>query len=218
MSATHQTTVNGNGQQLRDKVTFATNVPQKLTLEFDPPSEPRAGRFGDQYMYFFAGGKIAWFDPPVHAQIVASGAQAGEEIEICKRETRKGTRKTTAWEVSVCGAEDEPDWGAPHSEYDPDYAPDAKPPARREPAPVSKPSLSSAVPSGPVAQPLQAAAAASLTLGQALILAIDAVEEASRHAIKKHDWDEGLRLGEDAIVKLAITAFIQAQGGKQARI
>ena len=54
-------------------------------------------------------------------------------------------------------------------------------------------------------------------LAQALILAIDAVEIASAHAIKTHDWSEGLALGEDAIVKLAITAYIQSQGGKQAR-
>jgi len=53
-------------------------------------------------------------------------------------------------------------------------------------------------------------------LAQALMLAIDAVEEASRHGMKKYDWDEGLHLGEDAIVKLAITAYIQSQGGNAA--
>lgn len=203
MPATHPSTngatsANGSMQPLREKVVFATNTPQRLTLEFDPPSEPRAGRFGDQYMYFFGGNKIAWFDPPVHAQIVASGAHAGEEIEICKREVRKGNRKHATWEVILLNS-DEPDFGQPHAEYDPDFAPDAQPPKA-------------------AAVPAAAAVAQSvLTLGQALILAIDALEEANRYARDKYEWDEGLALADETIVKLAITAYIQAQGGKQAR-
>lgn len=210
----HTATNNGNGHngasQLREKINFATNVPQRLTLEFDPPEEPRAGRFGDQYMYFFGGSKIAWFDPPVHAQIVASGAHAGEEIEITKRETKKGNRKHVTWEVVLIAPEPE-EFAGPHTSYDPDYAPHAQPPARNtpptQPAPVASPAAAAAAPPQPQANPL----------AQALILAIDAVEIASQHGRQAHDWDEGLALSEDAIVRLAITAYIQSQGGKQAR-
>jgi hypothetical protein len=195
-------TANGNGSQpLRDKVQFATNVPQKLTLEFDPPDDPRAGRFGDQYMYFFGGSKIAWFDPPVHAQIVQSGAGAGEEIEICKRETKKGNRKSVKWEVVLLNAQEPGEFEGPHTEYDPDHAPEAKP----VPAPAKTAAPAPAAIAAPEPNPL----------AQALILALEAAEIADNTA-RRQGW-ESFALNNDQIVKLAITAYIQAQDGKAAR-
>jgi len=104
---THSNT-NGGGAAApqREKVTFATNVPQILTLEFNPPTEARDGRFGDQYMYFLGDGKIMWADPPLHEEIVRSGAKAGSEIGICKRELRNAGRRHIQWEVGL--VEEEP--------------------------------------------------------------------------------------------------------------
>jgi hypothetical protein len=99
---------NGGGAAApqRDKVTFAINVPQVLTLEFNPPTDAREGRFGDQFMYFLGENKILWADPPLHEEILRSGAKAGSEIGICKRELRNAGRRHIQWEVGV--VEDEP--------------------------------------------------------------------------------------------------------------
>jgi hypothetical protein len=223
MASTNQTHANGsNGDRpLRDKIDFRTNVPQRLTLEFDPPTEAREGRFGDQYMYWFGGNKIAWFDPPVHAEIVASGALAGEEIEICKRETKSGNRKTTRWEVVVLN-QDYSDAQAeaaaaaslksqlgedPFAPWDP--APGRAPMPPMPPATATPAAATPATPKQPA--PRQATTTPSANpLAQALILAIDAVEEANQYGHDKHGWDEGLA-GDELIVKLAITAFIEGR-------
>jgi hypothetical protein len=190
---------NGASAPLREKVQFATNVPQTLTLEFDPPAEPREGRWGDQYMYFFAGGKIAWFDPPVHAQIVASGAGAREQIEICKREVKTGNRKTTKWEVVLLNAQEPGEFEGPHTEYDPDYAPEAKP----VPAPAPAPAPAAIAAPAPEPNPL----------AQALILALEAAEIADDTA-RRLGW-KSFALNNDQIVKLAITAYIQEKEASQ---
>jgi hypothetical protein len=212
-NGTHTNGTAASSAPLRDKVQFATNVPQRLTLEFDPPDEPRAGRFGDQYMYFFGGQKIVWFDPPVHAQIVASGAHVGEEIEITKREVKKGNRKHTTWEV-VCLNQDYDEAQAEAAaaasirnqlgDTDPFAPPTHRPPVE---VPAKRNGNGWPAPEAPNANPL----------AQALILAIDAVEIANQYGHDKHQWDEGLALGDETIVKLAITAYIQSQGGKQVR-
>ena len=224
---------NGSDRPLREKVEFRANKPVVVTLEFNPPTEPRAGRFGDQYMYFFADERIAWFDPPVHALIVQSGARVGSTIEIEMQEKKKGNRKSTDWVVTLLDADEpahEPDtWVDRRQQAREDEAADEAAAARRlghtigettaTPAP-SKTPAAAPVPAKTTQQqqaPSQPIAPSANPLAQALILAIDAVEIANQHGVTAYDWDEGLQLGDEAIVKLAITAYIQAQGGKQAR-
>lgn len=95
----------------REKVSFQTNIPVLVQLEFDPPTQAREGRFGDQFMYFLAENRIMWVDPEVHQEIVRTGAAAGSELAICKRELRNAGRKHIQWEVVL--QQEEPAQPAP---------------------------------------------------------------------------------------------------------
>jgi hypothetical protein len=81
----------------RTKVNFEMNVPQVVTLEFNPPQEPRDGAWGPQYMYFCGDHRIGFFEPAVHAQIVALGAVAGSVVAIVKRRDGRKNR----WDVNL---------------------------------------------------------------------------------------------------------------------
>jgi hypothetical protein len=120
-----QQTNGGASAPQREKVTFSTNTPVLVQLEFDPPTQARAGRFGDQYMYVLAENRIMWVEPEVHQEIVRTGAQAGSELAICKRELRNAGRKHIQWEV---------------------VTQEEEPPQEPPPAPAPRPAASAAAP------------------------------------------------------------------------
>src|SRR5579871_526024 len=124
-----------NGSGLREKVAFETNTPVLLRLDYDE-GKLSPGKFGDQYQCTFDNGaKIAWLDPEVHALIIQTGARAGDEIAITKREVRDGNRKRARWEVEK--VEDEAN-AAFEAEYDArnnTRRPAAPKPAAQQPAP-----------------------------------------------------------------------------------
>lgn len=98
---TSATATNGrtaSGSAAREKVTFPANVTQFVTLEFDAPQEV-AGRGGPQAQYFLGSQRIMWLDLEVAQAITATGARAGDEVAITKRETLAGGRKSIQWEV-----------------------------------------------------------------------------------------------------------------------
>jgi hypothetical protein len=166
-------------QPQRERVTFALNIPQLLVLEFNPPTEPREGRYGDQFMYFFAGEKIAWFDPPVHAAIVATGAQAGDAIAVTKRESREGNRRRIEWDAQIVQNEPADAIAAALTTPAPPTPANGNPrPAAPAPAPT---------PTTPTPRPESHSLAD--TLFGALCTAIDAAALAERYAAEK-----GLRL------------------------
>ncbi len=91
----------------RQKVTFDLNTPQLLTLEFDPPSQAREGKWGEQYMYWLAEEKTLWAEPLLHAKIKATRATAGDQILITKRKQKtQSGGYTVAWEVQRVTAQD----------------------------------------------------------------------------------------------------------------
>jgi len=186
---THSNT-NGGGTAapLREKVMFQTNIPQAVTLEFDPPTAAREGRFGDQFMYFLGDGKIMWADPPLHEEIKRSGAKAGSELGICKRELRNAGRRHIQWEVNTIEEE-----------------PQQPPPAPRPPAaaPAARPTRSAPRETAP--PPIRAGneRIAGNLMAAALREAIEACDLASFDA------------RPEDIRALAITIYINATGGKK---
>jgi hypothetical protein len=118
----------------REKVEFPTNQPVLLRLDYDE-GKLTAGRFGDQIQRTFDGGKkIAWLDIDVDTLILESGAKAGDEIAIQKREAKgPGGRKKVSWEVERVQEEPEP----PPAPAARDARPTAAPLPQR--APVSAP-------------------------------------------------------------------------------
>lgn len=191
-----------NGTGLREKVNFEVNVPQALILEHDD-GVPSQGRFGDQYMYTFAGQKIAWVDPEVRDLILRARAGAGDQIAVCKREARDGHRKRVLWEVEKI--EEEPP------------APPTQPPAphastmRPAPANGSAPEAHQAI--APATGAPASGPAGLLTV--AYRASIDAAIDATAYASQR-----GLKLALDAgdIRAAAISLFIHLSGRSTAAL
>ena len=90
----------------REKIEFPTNTPVVLKLDWDEGTL-KPGRFGDEYMYVCDNdARIMWVKPELHTLIQQSGARAGDEIAITKREVKDGSRRRTQWEVEK--VEEEP--------------------------------------------------------------------------------------------------------------
>ncbi len=110
------TPTNGNGRSQREKVLFPVNEPVVLTLDYDH-GELSPGKWGDQYMWGFDDHtRVAWLDPDVDALIRKSGAKAGDQIAVCKREVRSGSRKRVQWEVERIDDETGMPTGEPHQD------------------------------------------------------------------------------------------------------
>jgi hypothetical protein len=158
----------------REKVTFDPNVPVTVTLEFDGGKQVQ-GRYGPQFLYWLDGQRSMFVDANVHEQIKASGAAAGDTLEI----TRRKTGRTEEWEV--VHIVDEPQATAP-------------PPAtRRQSSPA--PAAAAAPAPRPAQQPAPAPITRATTdLTAAFCQAIDALTEAreyGRRAGLDLRWDTG---------------------------
>ena len=170
----------------REKIDFEPNLAVEVTLEFDG-GKPVAGRNGPQYLYWVDGGRSMFLDPAAHEQIQATGARAGDKLEITK--TLRG--RSIGWEV--VHVVDEPNT----------YT--AAPPAAR-PRPASSPAAAPA----PTA-PAREINAYTVQLVTAFHTAIDALIEAQRYA-KTQGLD--LPITADAIRSTAISVFIdRCKGG-----
>jgi hypothetical protein len=194
------THTNGGGsaapQQQREKVSFSTNIPVLVQLEFDPPQQARAGRFGDQFMYFLADQKIMWVEPEAHAEILRAGAVAGSELAICKRELRNAGRKHIQWEVVLQQEEPEPRQPA-HT----------APPAAAEAfarAATPRPAASAAAPRS---APRTSRPVTELVAGNLMTAALRQAMEACEQA--------GFEARTEDVRALAITIYIAATGGKK---
>jgi hypothetical protein len=83
---------------MRDKVTFATNVPQEVVLAFDEGKEIN-GQFGDSVMYTLEGERVMFVPPIVRDRLDKLGVGRGDPVVICKAERVNGTRRRVEWKV-----------------------------------------------------------------------------------------------------------------------
>jgi hypothetical protein len=212
----------------RDKITFSPNLPVIVKLDFNPPNEPRPGKFGDQYMYTVnddAG--IMFLDPAAHQLVVATGAKAGDEVAITKAVRTDGGKRFTEWQVARVDDQ---------TEQQPPGAPVAPPPIVSQPrtaahaasSPATAPSpKANAHPfapdqlNAPASDPEPAAAAAQARPGAAMPLeknplwpalttAIDAAAAAELHA---HRRGLALRFSGEDVRAMALTLYIDAKRG-----
>ena len=197
---------------MREKIEFPTNTPVLVTLDFNE-GILKPGRFGDEYQYVVnqdAG--IFWAKPELHQLIEKSGARAGDDIYITKREVRDGNRKRVQWEVAR--AEEEPVVAA------------AAPP----PAPVAKLNGTHAEAATPRTQPQAAPRLAEQLceahreancqlcgqqqpinpLSQALRMAIDAAVEA-----REYSNTRGIQIGFAVEDIRAMAATMLINGGRR---
>lgn len=146
--------VNGNsyqeGRAPRGPQQISNGTREKVS--FDPPRVPVflrpekiglevEGRNGPQFLWLFEGNLIAWFDPPVHAEILACLEVSGASELAITKHVRKGT--PPRFEVQAVreeseSAEDEPPSAPPLRSQPRAAAPPARPapPARSAPAPA----------------------------------------------------------------------------------
>jgi len=70
-----------------DKVKFEQNIPQSVTLRH-PAGKIVTGRFGDQVYYSLEGGQCMYLDLDVAQKINMLEPQPGENVVICKRNSK----------------------------------------------------------------------------------------------------------------------------------
>jgi hypothetical protein len=182
---------------LREKIAFQANMPTLLTLDHSD-GQPCAGRFGEQYMYTFDGGKkIAWLDPDVRKAILATGAGAGDQIFVTRNETREGNRKHVTWNVER--VEDEPAQAPAR-------------PASKPPATCTRPGPDAPRPTASAPQASSSNGAARAALADALAIAIDVAAEAEQLASRK---GLAVRFQAEDIRALALTVYIGSSRGER---
>jgi hypothetical protein len=200
--------VNGSAP-MREKVEFPINTAVLLKLDYDD-GQLKAGRFGDQYQYTFDGStRIAWLDPEIRDLILQTGAKAGDEIGITKRETKTGSKRRVNWEVQK--VEEDHQHGA-NGAYNAELT-------ARDARETKRPQLTSAPKPAPAARPKQipidnAREEQALLHAQLFADCITAAVHAALTSIEEHQnfdlpWDK------DDIRAIATTIYINRCGGRK---
>ena len=198
---------NGNGQIIR----FRTNMPVEVPGIKYPGGRPVQSQYGDQVLITFVDGTKAYLPSIVDARIKELGLKLAEPFVICRREVTEGRRKLIRWEVqrpladqlqmSIDQARD-------------DHKVTLTVPENQTPRQVdSAPAAANPMPRKENQTQINATPAPAVTangMTNALKFAIDAAVEATAYAQSK-----GLALAfdSDSIRTLAVTVFINAQGG-----
>jgi hypothetical protein len=184
----------------RQKIEFEPNIPVSMTLEFDG-GKPVAARNGTQYLYWVDGQRSMFMDEEPHQMIQATGAKAGDTLEICK--TLQGRK--VGWEVVHVVDEPAPPADEHSRTTSQPMSRKASTPTRPDPQPARPAAASQPAP--------QVITATTAALTSAFCVAIDALTEAREYARRK-----GLEMPitADAIRAVAISVFIdKCKGGSR---
>jgi hypothetical protein len=172
--------------ELREKVTFAPNIPTQVQLESTLGQEQPSRNGTAEYRYFLRDHRIMWVPADVHRLIQATEPRNGDLVTITR--SQASAKAPASWTVEP-GASREP---LPTERSQPP-APRPQPkPERQAPQHEAEPTTAD-------------------QLALCLQLAIDAAQEAKDYA-----EGQGFRLEWQTgdIRALATTLYIQACGGK----
>ena len=86
----------------RKMVRFAANIPAEVALQCTDGVRIE-GRYGDRVKYTLADDRTMYVDPFVAERIRELAIQPGELFLICKRQAKKGNRRTIYWAVEQLG-------------------------------------------------------------------------------------------------------------------
>jgi hypothetical protein len=189
----------------REKIEFPTNTPVVLKLDWDEGTL-KPGRFGDEYMYVCDNdARIMWVKPELHTLIQQSGARAGDEIAITKREVKDGSRRRTQWEVEK--VEEEP--AAAYSQAQPAKQAQAANPPAKATAPQLAPEIAAQLCEvhREVNCALCTPAEEAVPLARALRAAINAAAAAETHAGAR---GLAIRFSAEDVRAMALTLLIDA--------
>lgn len=79
-------------------VRFETNVPVEMALKFDE-GKLVEGQYGDQIMCTLVDGRIVYLNPVVDEKRKRLGIRKGDPFAVCKREVKKGQRRSIEWQI-----------------------------------------------------------------------------------------------------------------------
>src|SRR5579864_1224296 len=82
----------------RKMVRFAANLPIEIALQCADGIRVE-GRYGDRVKYTLTDDRTMYVDPLVAERIKQLDVQPGEVFQICKRQSKKGNRRTIDWLV-----------------------------------------------------------------------------------------------------------------------
>lgn len=83
---------------MSEKVQFGTNQPVEVALKY-ATGRVMEGEYGDSYMYSLTDGRVMFVQPIVNDRIQKLNPKAGEPLEICKAEVKRGNRRAIEWQV-----------------------------------------------------------------------------------------------------------------------
>jgi len=86
----------------RKMVRFAANLPVEIALQCVDGIRVE-GRYGDRVKYTLTDDRTMYVDPLVAERIKELAIQPGELFQVCKRQEKKGNRKTIHWVVERNG-------------------------------------------------------------------------------------------------------------------
>jgi hypothetical protein len=89
----------------RKMVRFTPNIPVEIALQCTDGVRVE-GRYGDRVKYTLTDDRTMYVDPFVAERIKELAIQPGELFQVCKRQAKKGNRKTIYWAVEQPGESD----------------------------------------------------------------------------------------------------------------
>jgi hypothetical protein len=96
-------------------IRFQADEVYEVALKY-PDGKPVEGRFGDQVLFTTTDDRVMYLDPPVATQIKNLRIARGELIQICKRSTKRGSKRSIDWEVKRVYPEGKQPGAAPSTE------------------------------------------------------------------------------------------------------
>ena len=206
-----------NGGQAADNfngeiVRFRTSIPVEVPGIKYPRGRPVHNQYGDQVLITFVDGRKAYLPSIVDERIEQLGLKLGEPFVICKREVTEGRRKMIRWDVQRTLADQlqaSIDQAHNRGGQQTSSVPKNQPPRQVSSAPAEAAPISQEE-NQTQSNPAPAPKVSANGMANALRFAIDAAVEATAYAQSK-----GLAVAfdSDAIRTLAVTVFINAQGG-----
>lgn len=199
----------------RQIIKFQLDVPVKVKLDSQPEGRERDGRYGPEYQYILNDDQaITWLPRPGRDQVVRSGAQPGDTIEVMK--SMHGRAITFSVQVVPdVDPLDEPTTPAPRPVERSNFETALVKAVAGQtngnghatgPAQPSNDGRSAGTQTRPPALPRPGA---DMAAGY-LYCAIDAAMAASVYAKERHGWP--LQFDAEQVRRLAITLMIGARG------
>ncbi len=184
---------------------FHLNEPAEVILE-RPEGILVQGRYGDRVMFNLADGRVMYVPPFVATKIQAEGVAAGERLQLCKTQVKKGNRRSIEWTVRRF----DPSEAGPKTQAESDTEAEPDTPLARDLRASIDAVAANGNGNGHNGTPANVPPAPTTKLEHALKTAISAAYNAERYGA---ELGYVVRFDADAIKSMAITVLINMSQG-----